>query len=95
MTELTAAGRLGGPRPLPEWFTTAAHVGRRADKRGMATWLPAGAAHARHVGSRTTACGVVATNWPMLFDVRFTALVPHVCRACVEEVQGAAPIDVF
>lgn len=77
MTRLTVTEHVGRPARPPEWFTSAAHVVRTVDAQGMPTWTPAGEAHGRQVGSRSTACGLVATDWPMLFDRRFRVLLPN------------------
>lgn len=81
-------GALVRPSHVLDWFTSATHETIRTDADGHREWVPFGTAHARQVGSRTTACGLVATDWPMFFETKFDVRLPNICRTCVDMVRA-------
>ncbi|QGG40585.1 hypothetical protein [Aeromicrobium yanjiei] len=68
------------------WYPTA--TSRRLVRRDDAEWVLEGTVHARRCGELTTACGLLAVDWPMSFYEPFAAARGDVCRSCVRTVVG-------
>ncbi len=74
------------------WYVTTTHV-QQYLVEGEFVARPAATAHAKEMGSLTTACGVWAYSWQHMLDLAFP--VPRLsgptvqqCGACVERVIG-------
>ena len=67
----------GGPMI---WYPTAPT--RRLTQPGGGTWALDGTIHAGEVGVASTACGLAAHQWPMLFYRQFDPCGPAACASC-------------
>ena len=64
-------------------YVTASHTVRvTADTRTRE--VPFGIGHLRELGSKKTACGLPAFNWPILWDERWNAV--DQCPDCAHEL---------
>ena len=63
------------------WYVCAPH--RSALN---AQGVPFGVRHAREVGRSVTACGLLARNWPMFWEMPFAPEVPGRCAECADAV---------
>ncbi|MFC7506099.1 hypothetical protein [Nocardioides sp. GCM10030258] len=75
----------GGP-----WYVTAAFVQHR-NEGGTLVTLPVSLAHAKEMGTLTTACGVWAYSWRRILDLPFplpagSAPGVEMCRDCKNKV---------
>lgn len=73
------------------WYVTAASVRERIDGRGV-TVRPASLAHAKEMGTLTTACGMWAYSWRKMLDLPFPVppgAAPEVdmCGDCLARVS--------
>ncbi|GAB3857810.1 hypothetical protein GCM10028801_16810 [Nocardioides maradonensis] len=88
-TSLSAADCGHCSRPAPSrWRVTAPQV-RRPTRVGRRE--PWGKAHLRREGDAVTACGLVAVEWHVFWDVQLSAAGVDACSECVgvlREVVG-------
>lgn len=75
----------GGP-----WYVTAAFVQHR-NEGGVLVTLPVSMAHAKEMGTLSTACGVWAYSWRRILDLPFpvpagSAPGVEMCRECLTRV---------
>jgi len=74
------------PEHAGSWLVSSAHRKMR-EEGGVRQWGPYFERHARQLGSITTACGLLASNWHVFHDVEFRADDLGACRDCVEVVN--------
>jgi len=72
------------PRVLPTYFVSARHR-TPVGAAGGAGWQPFGVQHARKAGAPLTACGRLAIEWRMFWELPF----PHDCEATCPECMAA------
>ena len=72
-------------RSLPTWLVSSPHR-RLPPDPGEQAPRPHGLHHARRVGDRLTACGLLAVEWPYFWDLSFGTDVDHCCGACLNAV---------
>lgn len=83
--EPMSSGDGGGP-----WYVTAAFVQHRNEGGAIVT-LPVSLAHAKEMGTMTTACGQWAYSWRRILDLPFpvpAGAAPGVdmCKDCLGKV---------
>jgi hypothetical protein len=71
------------PRHLPAYFVTARHGTRGREAAGECGSRPVGEQHARTPGSAYTACGRVALDWRMFWELAFPNVAGATCRQCM------------
>ncbi len=74
-----------GRAQRPEWFPTGRSRRLLATRDGE-RWVLDGTVHARRIGHPSTACGVVVTEWPVLFVEPFAPLDDASCRDCKQAI---------
>ena len=77
-------------RSVPRWYVTAPAV-QQSYVDGCLVIRPAHQAHAKRMGTMTTACGLWAYAWRKLFDLQFP-MAPcadvEMCPACLAQMIG-------
>lgn len=87
----TSPGDARTPRlPVPRWYVTAPHWEER-HVDGELVLRPTSVAHAKEMGTMTTACGLWTYSWRKMLDLPFPAPVgaapgAQMCRTCVTKV---------
>ena len=73
---------------VPTWFVSARNGRRTASSQGRTwQWRPFGLHHARQVGRPVTACGVLAAEWQLFWDMPFPAEPGSTCPDCRRVVE--------
>jgi hypothetical protein len=69
-------------------FVTGSHR-VRTDESPESPWTPPGAHHARRAGEAWTRCGLTAVEWPIFWELQFSADNPLACVACAVQVSSS------
>lgn len=79
---------------LPAYFVSSRHRTRGGEDGGQAGWKPFGVQHARKPGAPLTACGRLALDWRIFWEIPFPqdpeASCPD-CRTACGKPLAAAP----
>lgn len=70
------------------WHPTAAQRTRISNQLGGG-YRPWGTVHLRAIGSNLTLCGLVATSWPMFYDMEFAFGHENSCSMCPKATADA------
>jgi len=70
-----------------KWFVTCRHL-RYRRVRDVVKAFPASEAHAKQMGTSRTACGLDASTWPKLWDLRFSPTNDTTCEGCLAVLAG-------
>jgi hypothetical protein len=73
------------PATTQRWFVTCHSTEKRKVRDAYVEW-PRSLAHAKRMGSTSTACGIPAWSWPKLFHVSFPPVRTDVCPDCVAAI---------
>lgn len=71
------------------WYVTAPFT---RTQHAAVGWLerPASVAHAKRVGTVSTACGRMCGSWRKLYDIEFSTFAGDVCAECHEAVRATS-----
>ena len=81
------SGDARSPKPgvrYHKWFVTAMFADWE-HQGGSVIEVPASVAHAKTMGTRVTACGLITDSWTKFFDVAFPPSGLDTCETCLSE----------